>query len=573
MIKISVISYNNEALVKPLSAVFDEHGGTLGRSDDNHFVLPDPKRYVSRLQASIRSDGVSHKIVNLSQANPILVNGLEIEPGQEYGLNAGDEIQIGLYLLCVESHSGAETNDVHATHTGLSSVNSVDMNFLEGVVTEADPFADLLGTLAAPVADLPPSPAGSIETSRSFPSSAATPAPLTPTGDDDLPKVASGMSASLLPETPAIPDDFDPFSLPSQSRRNTPDPLADLSDNGITLESLKHDNADFFDLTASASYEKSHMDTSSLKMSRSSEADPLALFSSDSASTKRPGKDGFNGDVLADHAPELNAHFIMPQIKPLSLADKESELSHTVQKQAPSASARQESISDPVPLHETPDIDGTHGDSTSATNADQPDSHELMLSFLRGAGIPPDTISAGVTPEFMEMVGQLLTASIQGTVELIASRTVVKREVRADMTMIVPKKNNPLKFLPDGKTVLMQMLRERLPGFMKPMEAIEDAYIDLCAHQIGVVAGMRSAMAEMLERFNPELLEKRMKDRSFLDAMLPANRKARMWDRYTELFKEIRLKAQDDFQELFGKAFVAAYEMEIERFRKERKNG
>ena len=47
----------------------------LGRSDSNYLVLPDPKRYVSRLQASVKSDGARHTITNLSQANPILVNG------------------------------------------------------------------------------------------------------------------------------------------------------------------------------------------------------------------------------------------------------------------------------------------------------------------------------------------------------------------------------------------------------------------------------------------------------------------------------------------------------------------
>ena len=48
---------------------------------------------------------------------------------------------------------------------------------------------------------------------------------------------------------------------------------------------------------------------------------------------------------------------------------------------------------------------------------------------------------------------------------------------------------------------------------------------------------------------------------------LPANRKAKMWDLYTALFQDIYLEAQDDFQALFGKAFLAAYENEIERFK------
>jgi FHA domain-containing protein len=146
---------------------------------------------------------------------------------------------------------------------------------------------------------------------------------------------------------------------------------------------------------------------------------------------------------------------------------------------------------------------------------------------------------------------------------------LVKREVKADLTMIVVRNNNPLKFLPDGQSALIQMMGRKIPGFMEPIEAMQDAYIDLRAHQIGVVAGMRAALDEVLHRFDPEMLEKKLKTRSLLDSLVAANRKAKMWDLYGELFKDIYIEAQDDFQTLFGKAFLTAYETEISRFRQE----
>lgn len=525
MIKISVVSYNNEAPAQTLFAIFDKNGGTLGRSDDNYFVLPDPKRYVSRLQASIRSDGTRHKIVNLSQANPILINGQEINSGQEYDLNAGDEIQIGLYLLQAELHSGV----------------------------------------------------GEESRARSLISN----------GDVTQPQI--------------IPDDFDPFALPSQASRNRSDPLADLSSNEISLESLKVGKADLDNLMspASTSYGRSLLDASSLRMNSSSEVDPLVLFSSDSVLMAKPESDASGEHVVSNHVPEVNAHFMVPKANPTVSHEDENAASHVIGRQVLSAPVLFNSTSDPEPVLEEPDMNdaclsGNTVEIAPATpidseptalptilsgenpipvaNTKSVDSHELMQAFLRGAGTPPDTISSEVSPEFMEIIGKLLATSIQGTVELIASRALVKREVRADMTMIVAKKNNPLKFLPDGQAVLMQMLRENIPGFMEPVEAMQDAYEDLRAHQIGVVAGMRAAMAEVLERFNPELLEKRLKDHSFIDSVLPANRKAKMWDLYTELFEENRLKSQDDFQAIFGKSFVAAYEAEIERFKNGRQD-
>jgi len=63
------------------------------------------------------------------------------------------------------------------------------------------------------------------------------------------------------------------------------------------------------------------------------------------------------------------------------------------------------------------------------------------------------------------------------------------------------------------------------------------------------------------------MLEKKLKARTLIDSLIAANRKAKMWDLYAELFNEIFAEAQDDFQTLFGKAFLSAYESEIQRFR------
>ena len=113
------------------------------------------------------------------------------------------------------------------------------------------------------------------------------------------------------------------------------------------------------------------------------------------------------------------------------------------------------------------------------------------------------------------------------------------------------------------------MLRKKMPGFMGPVEAMQDAYADLQAHQNGMTAGMHGVVDEMLKRFNPKALEKRMKTASFVDAVLPAQRKARMWDQFNDLFENINQEVRHDFQTHFGKAFLAAYEKELERAQNE----
>jgi len=149
----------------------------------------------------------------------------------------------------------------------------------------------------------------------------------------------------------------------------------------------------------------------------------------------------------------------------------------------------------------------------------------------------------------------------------------LKKEVKADVTMVVVRNNNPLKFLSDSETVLVQMLRKKMPGFMGPTEALQDAFSDLQAHQSGMVAGMNGAISEVLKRFDPKALQERVKGKNILDTVVPLHRKARMWDQYDNMFDEINREAQRDYQKLFGKAFLKAYEKEIQRSRNEEHDG
>ncbi|HEX8956517.1 MAG TPA: type VI secretion system-associated FHA domain protein TagH [Burkholderiaceae bacterium] len=402
MIKLTAVSYNNQASLTPLSAVFGREGGTLGRSDENFFVLPDPKNLISRVQASVKSDGSHHTITNLSQASPILLNGKELEFDREYAFNAGDEMQIGLYILRAEPHLVAVDGNAAAGQQDWPEVN------------------------------FPPT----------------------------LQEVQSGPKAVPKPVSEPLREE-----MPAPAARTIPN-LAELH-----------------------------------------------------------------------------------QKKSESSAERKRQAVGAVEAQA--------------------DKNADAGDEASMSAE-----HEaLMQAFLKGAGIPGVSLNAGLTPEFMEMLGKLLSTSIKGTFDLLATRASIKREVKADVTMVVVRNNNPLKFLSDSETVLTQMLRKKMPGFMGPAEAMQDAFADLHAHQSGMIAGMNGAISEVLKRFNPKALEERIKSPTFIDAVVPLHRKAKMWDQYDAIFEEINKEAQKDYQKLFGKAFLKAYEKEIERSRGEEHDG
>jgi FHA domain-containing protein len=192
----------------------------------------------------------------------------------------------------------------------------------------------------------------------------------------------------------------------------------------------------------------------------------------------------------------------------------------------------------------------------------------LLAALLEGLDAPGLRIDV-LTPELMLLTGQLLRESLRGAVELLVARAALKREMRAEMTMIVARENNPLKFSPSVEVALQHLLSPPSPGFMPSAPAVRDAFNDLRAHQLGVMAGMKSAVQGVLQRFDPQQLEAKLTHRSAISSLIPATRKARLWESFQQLFEQLSGEAQDDFDDLFGKAFLAAYEQQLDRLDRE----
>lgn len=185
----------------------------------------------------------------------------------------------------------------------------------------------------------------------------------------------------------------------------------------------------------------------------------------------------------------------------------------------------------------------------------------LVTAFLDGAGVLPKKLEPTLTPEFMRSFGEAFRVAVQGTIDLLAARSEIKREFRAGVTVIASGANNPLKFLPTPDGVIMQMIGQNFPGFMQPIPAMKDAYQDLCVHQLALMAGIRAAYAEALSRFDPMELEKQASTiGGMLGKVSSIGRKAALWDEYKKNFDAIRRDAEDDLTAFSGQAFLEAYE-------------
>ena len=186
----------------------------------------------------------------------------------------------------------------------------------------------------------------------------------------------------------------------------------------------------------------------------------------------------------------------------------------------------------------------------------------LWRGFQDGVGVDLP-LPNGPSPELFSAIGAMLRIAVNGIHRLIAMRAAAKTELHADLTMIQVRGNNPLKFSPDTAVALKMLLQPPMQGFMSGPAALRDAVIDLQSHQVGVMAGMRAALAAVLERFDPVQLETQLSARSFIDALIPSNRRAKLWELYVEHARSLKDEAQDDFNRLFGEAFLEAYNDQV----------
>jgi FHA domain-containing protein len=82
---------------------------------------------------------------------------------------------------------------------------------------------------------------------------------------------------------------------------------------------------------------------------------------------------------------------------------------------------------------------------------------------------------------------------------------------------------------------------------------------------VALLAGMRAALTAVLDRFDPAALEARLEDKGLWDSLLPVNRRARLWERYSEQHAAIAREIEEHFDVIFAGAFAAAYDAQRAR--------
>lgn len=196
-------------------------------------------------------------------------------------------------------------------------------------------------------------------------------------------------------------------------------------------------------------------------------------------------------------------------------------------------------------------------------------SDEGMQAFLRGLGLAPEAIAAGFGPTSfgpdsfgpaeMEAMGRRFRLMTEGLIQMLRTRAREKNDARLSQTIIGSANVNPIKFLAGTDEVVASLLSHRGPGYMKPDDAISGALRDLAEHQMRSWVGLQAALRQMIDRFDPARIESELEETGGLRSLLAGGRSARLWQLYTEQFKEIAKAAEDQFLGDVGADYRDAY--------------
>ncbi|WP_090865465.1 type VI secretion system-associated FHA domain protein TagH [Paraburkholderia diazotrophica] len=580
VLSLRVARFNDEPVAEPITVEFGTAGGTIGRATDCTLVLPDQQRAISRVHARIEFRDGEYLLCDLG-SNPSVLNQRALGGTREARLANGDRLMIGTYLLEVsigERATGARSMtglpdplaavkvlgepspaDAQGDPFGLGALDPLGQpGFGERkpVATgpryagsESDHVAPEFQAFSAPVASVPlvppvpPVPPGAAGSSGSSAAPAASPGGI-PADYDPLADALAQWESSPRPGgAPAVAAPASPLFAPPPAR---------------AFESAPAHPPPTAKAAASAAAPVSQQGPTGL---------PASLLDDAAASGPATPFD----DLL--EPPSQRAPLEDPtEVAPVPAPAREPIQAAMSEQQAPTPapSPASAAITAAMPAHASAPVPAPSSEHETSRAAQAPG--DAYAALLEGLGLDPSRAPNLPPADLARLVGAMLRDALRGTMAVLRARSMARREARLDVTLIVARDNNPLKFFPDVDSALAQMLTGRGAGYLSPAQSLARAFEDIESHELAVIVGMRAALAEVLARFDPATIEAQLKEGGVIDKVL-SNRKAKLWDVFVERHENVAREAQDDFQRLFGNAFNDAYEAQIDALRAARKNG
>jgi len=492
-IDITIIKSPENVVTERVSKTFSEGGGTIGRGQDNSWVLDDPERFMSSKHSEIMFQNGQYFLVDLS-TNGTFVNGSSepIGNGNKITLNDGDRFSISDYEFLVSLRAHGTDDQLFNQYVDSGPFGDVDYSrndhheeYNSQLFSQNDPFA-------MPSSDMP--------------AHAQT--------QDSL--FGLGM------------EETDPIAVLDKANSNH-----------------------------NPSFARSVFDTATHAEQGDALNDAIAWPQSFPETGGIP-EDWYeeNTDVVeTSHAAPAHDSEILnrfeDQYRALEQENQQliKEVARLTQQIKKQKSQKAMPVSESVSTRTITQIDKT---------------------LIEAMGLEKWNLNKQKMLQISQVVGVLVRETMEGMMQVLKFRKKIKEEFRINVTTIQPVENNPLKFSANIDDAMENMFIKENNAYKEPIEAVQEGFQGIAEHQIAVLAGIQAAFRGMIERFDPEVLEKRF-EKYNKTGLIQLGQKGKNWEAYKKFHEELVNNMDNSFQHLFGYDFVQAYEEQMQRLAISRK--
>lgn len=527
-IEVTVLEFPEGSPLRESSMTFSEQGGTIGRTQNNTWVLDDPERFLSGSHCQISSVQGEYFLTDTSTNGTFVNNSAEpLGKGNQVRLKSGDVFELSDYKFRVQLSEAAnstippepepsnifDSDDPFATPSAQPMLSPV-----APAASTTDPFASPMGGELPLASDLPinmaeeeTDPLAALNKSQqSF--EQQTPAQES-FGNSYSDNANIGNQAvdwpSAAPQSGMIPENWDDEDLMSSPAiapqpAKVPDPVSEQIPEPVVPSKIEMQQAQLV--------ESSIEPPAQPQPQVVAQTDNTSISLSESEARRR---------ALEKENRKIRSELASLKKKVLVLKKRSGS--------------------------------------------------EVDTTLVDSIGFDSQSISNDKVSEINELSGEFIRQVVDGLMQTLASRNNVKNTFRMNMTTIQPVENNPLKFSANVDDALENMFLKEGNSYKKPVETIQESFESIADHQVAILAGIRSAFKSIVNRFEPATLETRFEKQN-KRGLIPRNEKARNWEAFNDYYDELFKDIDSSFQYLFGDEFSQAYEEQLQLLSHARKD-
>jgi predicted component of type VI protein secretion system len=578
-IEITIINSPSNVDVGQSNHTFPDAGGTLGRGNDNFWVLDDPNKYMSSVHAKIVCVAEQYFLTDLS-TNGTFVNGAAepIGNGNQISLNDGDHFTISDYEFIVTIANATSNgdifqggNDPFADFSDKTPLPSMQDDFLSQSASENDPFASGISQSSSVNNPMSAFDAEQIDPLELLDNAKSSNDPF---AQDLFPQ--SGLSTGAMSQGDDIPDSFTATTSTSIENNN----IANDAINWPTANQeagLIPDDWDDDDLLGDMSSPTSSIPGASSPFSMPTSTPIPAVVPEIVPVPVTAPQPASIAAMSSAEIPQTQPSFVaIPaeqarQNPPQSTASQSEVL--VTNKQSDAAYAALELKNQQLQLEvaqlQQQLLQAQALNSSSSAQSSPANMSAETQTVINAMGLSKWNLDDKKVTEINETVGHLMRETMQGMMRVLKFRKKIKEEFRINVTTIQSVENNPLKFSANIDDAMENMFIKENNAYKSPVDAVKEGFQGIAEHQVAVIAGMQAAFRGMIERFDPNNLESRF-EKYKSSSLLSLGQKSKRWNAYKQYHQGLVDNLDDSFQHLFGYDFVQAYEEQMQRLISER---